>query len=107
VNNRLKPTRVKDPTTARALRSVADLMPNVSVFDGCRLIEGVELESGVTKRIAHGLGRRLRGWLVVRIDSGTALGFMYDEQADNASLSDTFLFLRAEGYSPTISLLVF
>jgi hypothetical protein len=107
MNNRLKPVRTKDATTTRALRSVADQMPDVSVFDGCRLVESVALESGVTKRIPHGLGRRLRGWLIVRIDSGAALGYVYDEQSTNASTSDTFLYLRAEGYSPTVSLLVF
>ncbi len=73
-------------------------------FDGARLIEGVQLAAGVTKRVIHGLGRKPRGYLVVKASTGAVMSCLYDEtHAD----SDVYLYLRAEGYSPVVSLLIF
>lgn len=44
-----------------------------------RLIEGVELINGTTV-INHGLGRNLRGWIIVSIDAAATV---YDNQATN------------------------
>lgn len=86
------------------LRRVIDGMR--SPLSGARILEDVELTSGTTARIPHGLGRRLRGWIVVRTNEGATLGSLHDEQADHTDTAK-FLYLRAEGYSPTVSLLVF
>lgn len=77
-----------------------------SILDSVRLLENVVLVDGVTKRIAHGLKRKLRGWFVVRTNAGEALGSLYDEQSSHTD-TDTFLYLRADGYAPTLSLVVF
>jgi hypothetical protein len=102
-----KTAAVDDVATNKAIGDLRRVLDGRrGPLDGSRLLEDVELTSGVTTRIPHGLGRRLRGWLVVRIDGGAALGFVYDEQSSHTD-TDRFLYLRAEGYSPTVSLLVF
>jgi hypothetical protein len=90
----------------KAIASVHAAIPTLSVFDGARLLADVPLVSGVTKRIPHGLGRKLRGYLVVRTSTGAALGYLCDEQSTHTDTA-TYLYLRAEGYSPTVSLIVF
>lgn len=92
------------PATDKAI--LASREAPIAALDGIRLIEGVALVDGTTKRIAHGLGRKLRGWLVVRTSTGDALGCMYDEQTTHTD-TDVYLYLRTDGYSPTVSLLVF
>jgi hypothetical protein len=95
-----------DAATDKALDEIRGAIPDLEALDGLRLLENVQLTSGVTARVPHGLGRKPRGWLVVRTDSGAALGYIYDEQRTQAK-TDVYLYLRAEGYSPLVSLLVF
>ena len=90
----------------RALIALQATFPDLSVFEGVRQLDGIALEDGVTRRIAHGLGRKLRGWLVVRISSGDPLSALYDEQSMHND-TDKYLYLRADGFAPTLSLLVF
>lgn len=97
---------VDDPATERALSAIREEMPAVAALNGVRLLEGIQLTAGQTKRIAHGLGRKLRGWLVVRINLGASLGYIYDNQS-TVTDGDVYLHLTAEGYSPKVSLLVF
>lgn len=92
------------PLVDKAIAALTSTSP--SPLDGIRLIENVSLVSGQTKRIVHGLKRKLRGYLVVKSSAGAAMGYMYDEQLLRAD-TDIYLYLRTEGYSPTISLLVF
>lgn len=101
-----RPVAVKDAATEQAITAVRDSITDVSVLEGIRQIDDVQLTSGQTKRIAHGLGRKLRGWIVVRTNTAAALGYIYDEQSTAAD-TDVYLRLRAEGFSPKISLLVF
>lgn len=101
-----RPTRTGKPDVDRAIDEVMAAMPPKTVLSGARLIENLRLASGQTHRIAHGLGRKLQGWLIVRNDSGNAAGYIYDEQSAHAD-TDRFLYLRVEGYTPTVTLLVF
>lgn len=93
-----------DPAVDKAIQ-VATAAP-ASPLDGIRLVENVVLVDGVTKRISHGLRRKLRGWIVVRTSTSDALAALHDEQATHSD-TDVYLYLRANGYSPTVSLLVF
>lgn len=102
----VRPTQPDDPKTSKALDEIRASLPDHAVLDGIRLISGVSLTAGSTKRIAHGLGRKLSGWIQVRINTGAAAGYIYDQQSTHDD-TDTYLYLRAEGFSPTISLLVF
>jgi hypothetical protein len=103
---RFKIPMTNHPPTDKALMAIQGALTGVQVLDGVRLIESVVLTGGETKVIPHGLGRKLRGYLVVKSSAGAALGYLYDEQASHSDTA-TYLYLRAEGYSPTVSLLVF
>lgn len=79
------------------------LLPIVdsSIIDG-KLLTGHVLASGTTSVIAHGLGRKLKGWIVV---SKNAAQHVYDVQASNDS-PELFLHLTAGG-AVTVDLWVF
>ena len=72
-----------------------------TIVDG-KLLTGHVLASGSTSVIAHGLGRKLQGWIVV---SKNAAQHVYDSQASN-SAPETFLHLTAGG-AVTVDLWVF
>lgn len=100
------PTHV-DPALRAHLQHQADAVNGlINLFNGARLIEDVTCTAGESTKIAHGLGRRLRGYIIVRINSGAALAYLHDEQTEHTD-TDKHLYLRAEGFSPTLSLLVF
>ena len=104
----IRPIVTDDVKTNKALDEIRDGIPDLGVIDGLRLIENVQLTAGTTKVIPHGLGRKLRGWIVVRINLGANNGYLYDLQNSSTSHApEKYLYLRAEGYSPKISLLVF
>lgn len=62
---------------------------------------------GVTQRIAHGLGRQLRGYVVVGIRNNAAAGYIEDEHDGRHGDTSTFMYLRAVGFDPTVDLVVF
>lgn len=72
-----------------------------SIIDG-RIILDVDLASGTSTKIAHKLGRKLKGWIVVGKD---AAQHVYDENSGESDL-DTFLHLTAGG-TVTVSIWVF
>ena len=104
---RTKPISVSDPATQRALEDIRRNAAEPGVFAGARVLKDVQLVSGTTLKLSHGLGRRLSGWIIVSIDRGAALSFIHDEQREHSELTDRFLFLRAEGISPKVNVLVF
>jgi len=79
------------------LRPVTD----AAIIDG-RLIEDIDLASGTSTRIAHKLGRKLRGWIVV---GRNAAQHVYDENSGETDL-DSFLHLTAGG-TVTVNVWVF
>lgn len=83
--------RTRD-TIAQLLRPVVDGL----------LLEGVVLTGGVDAVVNHGLGRTLRGWLIVR---NTASGSVFDKQAANLTPETTLVLSTAT--TKTISLWVF
>src|SRR6185503_16751122 len=65
--------RLQHPLESRPLadvqRYLAQLVAELNalpILDG-RLVEGVRLLAGVAADVPHGLGRSLRGWVVVRL----------------------------------------
>jgi len=75
----------------------------IPVLDG-RLVEGVTLAAGVTKDVVHGLGRTLRGWIIVRVGYSGATAVV-QEAAGNP---DEALYLRLScAQDVTLSLWVF
>lgn len=72
-----------------------------SIIDGL-LITGQELASGTTSIISHGLGRNIKGWIVV---GKNAAQHVYDVQSSNDN-PDKFLYLTAGG-TVTVDLWVF
>lgn len=70
------------------------------IIDG-NLLEGIDISSG-SNVVNHKLGRKLRGWIIVRID-GVAV--IYDTQATNQTPELT-LTLTSDA-AVTVSLWVF
>lgn len=66
-----------------------------------RILEGVQLVKN-GNAVAHGLGRKLRGWFFVRIDAAVTV---FDTQATNQR-PDLTLALSASGPA-TVSIYVF
>jgi hypothetical protein len=97
----IKPTSVTDVATSKALDDLRASIPDLEVLDGARLVEGVVLTSGVQKRIAHGLGRKYRGFLPCSISA--AATFIDDKTKPDR---DTYLYLTSSA-NTTISLVVF
>ncbi len=62
----VKSTSARDVATDKALRDLQAEVRGRSFGDGARLLEGVELVGSRTNRVAHGLGRRVEGLVVVR-----------------------------------------
>jgi len=60
-------------------------MVDVPILQG-RLLENVSVKEGTTNRIRHGLGRKLRGWIVVRQPVQQIL--FSDDQATNKKESE-------------------
>ena len=63
-----------------------------SILDGI-LISDISLASGTTTKVAHKLGRKLIGWIVV---GKSAAQHVYDENSGQTDL-DTYLHLTAGG----------
>jgi len=72
-----------------------------SIIDG-NIVEDIDLASGTTTKVAHKLGRNLRGWVVV---GRTAAQHVYDANAGKTDL-DQFLHLTAGG-TVTVNIWVF
>ena len=85
-------------------------MADIPILQG-RLLENIRIKEGTTTRIPHGLGRKLRGWIVVGNNiSGVAASFIYDKQITNKNKDrELLLFLNTGSSSAiyTISLWVF
>ena len=81
----------------KTLRPVTDS----SIVDG-RIIEDIDLASGTTSKIAHKLGRKLIGWIVV---GKSAAQHVYDENSGQTDL-DTYLHLTAGG-TVTVNVWIF
>lgn len=82
------------------LQRILGGLVGVELLEG-RLVEGVSLAAG-SNEFAHGLGRVLRGWAVVRRSSAATL---YDTQ-DTNTRADKTLQLTASA-TITVSLWVF
>lgn len=102
----VKRIALEDAVTGRAMDEVREVVNDVAAIDILqgKLIEAVVLTGGTTRKIAHGLGRKPRGWIVVKQKGWTSTGYM--NEVDHGS-KDRELWLLAYGMDPTISLWVF
>ena len=72
-----------------------------SVIDG-NLIEDISLASGTTSKIAHKLGRKLIGWIIVGKDAAQHVYVVNSGKTD----LDTYIHLTAGG-TVTVNIWVF
>lgn len=86
----------------QALRLFKDVTGK-TILDG-ELVEDVELVGSSYKHVSHGLGRKVRGWIIVASDADTS--GVYGAQADN-DFPETTLYLYNSGSTATVSLWVF
>lgn len=94
--------QVVDEKTMRALESSRGAVIDIAsrpIIAG-RLIEGVELANAVTRKINHGLGRKIRGWIIADTVGATATGRI--QRVTGADL-DLQLWLQANGHGATIT----
>jgi len=82
-------------------------MVDVPILQG-RLLEDISVKEGTTARIRHGLGRKLRGWVVVRRNA--TAGVFSDQQVDNKKEDQELWLMLTTGSTTatyTVSLWVF
>jgi hypothetical protein len=85
------------------LVNVVDQLNRIPLLDG-RQIGPIVLAAGVTKDIVHGLGRTLRGWIIVRVGYSGATAVVQEASGN----PDEALFLRLScAQAVTLSLWVF
>ena len=106
---RLSRVKIPMPKTGTAavdiaLRDIANSAADSSDALGQVFLSDLALTSGVTSKIPHKLGRKLKGWVVTRIDTTGVT--IKDLQSTNPTPNKT-LWLEPAGGSPTISLMVF
>ena len=76
-----------DAVTDRAVSPLVDRFNetiDIPILQG-RLLERVDITEGTTTKYRHGLGRKLRGWIIVKSNI-TDRGLVYDKQDDNCLL---------------------
>jgi hypothetical protein len=89
----------------RRLRKLETAPDNI--FAGARVSKDIVLSDGVVQRIAHGLSKKLQGYIVVGIRDNDALGTIEDEHDGRHGDTGTFAYLKAVGHSPTVDVLFF
>ncbi len=75
--------KAKDEEVNALSRNVMDFVSqlyNVPILDGL-LIEGVELDSATSTIVNHGLGRAIRGWIIVKQDASSSIYALEVEQS--------------------------
>lgn len=102
IGDNTPPTRLDVDRTLRRLTSA-----KAGLFDDAKLIKGVTLIDGVVVRRAHGLGHPIRGYLVVGARTGDAAGYITDEHDTRHGDLGQFMYIKANGFSPTVDLVVF
>lgn len=86
------PPDTGDSTLDRALYELQEAQRRAELpFAEGRQVDNVEITAGTRARVAHGLGRTLRGWWVVRRSANSVV---YDEQTSN-NFQDRELWLQA------------
>lgn len=89
-----------DAATDKALQAVKTTLPDLSVFEGARLVEA-NLTAGTPLRVTHGLRRKYRGFIVVGLSAPAII-------TDDRTKTDinVFLYLTAS-VTAAVRLVVF
>lgn len=102
-----KPTDVADPATARAIEDIRKLAVGRGLLTGAVEVANVQLSTTAVVRVPHKLGRKVRGWFISRVTSDPGAAFsVWDELSQNSD-TEKFLYLRAVGGAPVVTLVVF
>lgn len=100
----IRPISTGDTAVDKALDAIRDVVALRSdLFEG-RLIEDVQLTSGITSRVPHKLGRKLKGYVIVRCNTASVT---FSDSQNSATEPDKYLHIRPTGGSPLVSILVF
>ena len=78
-----------DEATDKALQALQKTIPDLSVFEGARLVEAT-LTAGTPLRITHGLKRKYRGFLV----AGSSVAATFSDDRTKPDI-DTYVYLTA------------
>lgn len=104
----VKPTQAADPATTKALDDLRRAVNvRVGLMDQAILLEDVALVTADWARVAHNLGRRPRGYIVVRTKAAPGAAYSVYDDNDNQTDSQRFLYLRSIGANVTVDLAVF
>ena len=93
-----------DHGAARAFDDVREAVASLEslpVLSG-RLIEGVDLADAETRRILHGLNRRVRGWIRTDLTGAVSTGRI-ERVVDPGANLNRELWLKATGWGATIT----
>jgi hypothetical protein len=103
-----KTAAVDDVGTNKALGDLKrQLDAKRSIMDGARILEDVALTTGSWARIAHGLGRRPRGYFVARTVAAPGAAYAVYDDNNNRTDGDRFLYLRTVGSDVTVDLVAY
>lgn len=97
----------RDLRTVRDIQELQKGLAQLPFTTGARLLPNVEFLGGITRRLPHGLGRRLQGYLVVGLRDGSALGYFDDEHDNRHPDLAKYAYITAHGMDCTADILVF
>lgn len=93
-----------DQQAVDPIRQAMNEVAQVPLLQG-RLVENVKLSDGAVVKIKHGLGRKLRGWVLTDLYDATSTGRIVRVRTSggrNAS-DESDIWLRADGWGATIT----
>lgn len=97
----------RDSLTVKELQGLRRDLDQRGFAAGGRILRDVTFVGGETRRIPHGLGRRIEGYLVVGLRGGSALGFWTDEHDNRHPDLSKYAYIKANGMNCTADILVF
>lgn len=103
----MKPTGDRDTQTVKDIQRLQRDVAQLPFTTGARVLKNVQFTGGVTRRLPHGMGRRLEGYLVVGIRDASALGYWDDEHDNRHGDLDKYAYITVHGMDCYADILVF
>ncbi len=97
----------RDSLTVKELQGLRRDLDQRGFAAGGRILKDVQFIGGTTRRIPHGLNRRLEGYLVVGIRDNSALGYFDDEHDNRHPDLNKYAYITAHGMNCYADILVF
>lgn len=102
-----RPDGIDDPTISRALDDIRKRAVEAGLLQNAVEVLDVQLSTSDVVRVAHKLGRKVRGYFISRVRSTPGAAFsVFDELSQNTD-TDRYLYLRAVGAAPRVDLVVY